>query len=52
MILYFQVEEDGQISRATQAEQDQYEMQVRAANIVSGIGNIWFNVMYVYVYNA
>lgn len=28
------VEEESQISRATQAEQDQYEMQVRAANIV------------------
>ncbi|CAE1249952.1 MED22 [Acanthosepion pharaonis] len=28
------VEDDTQISRMTQAEQDQYEMQVRAANIV------------------
>ncbi|XP_046371332.1 mediator of RNA polymerase II transcription subunit 22-like [Haliotis rufescens] len=28
------LEEDSQISRATQSEQDQYEMQVRAANIV------------------
>ncbi|CAD5120352.1 DgyrCDS8927 [Dimorphilus gyrociliatus] len=28
------VEEDSQISRLTQAEQDQYEMQVRASNIV------------------
>lgn len=32
---YLQVEEESQISRSTQAEQDQYEMQVRAANIVS-----------------
>ncbi|XP_046542747.1 mediator of RNA polymerase II transcription subunit 22-like [Haliotis rubra] len=28
------LEEDSQISRTTQSEQDQYEMQVRAANIV------------------
>ncbi|KAH3792842.1 mediator of RNA polymerase II transcription subunit 22-like [Dreissena polymorpha] len=28
------VEEDGQVSRTAQAEQDQYEMQVRASNIV------------------
>ncbi|XP_014781625.1 mediator of RNA polymerase II transcription subunit 22 isoform X2 [Octopus bimaculoides] len=28
------VEDDTQISRMTQAEQDQYEMQVRASNIV------------------
>ncbi|XP_052787893.1 mediator of RNA polymerase II transcription subunit 22-like [Mya arenaria] len=28
------VEEDSQVSRITQAEQDQYEMQVRASNIV------------------
>ena len=31
----WQVEEDSQVNRATQAEQDQYEMQVRAANMVS-----------------
>ena len=30
-----QVEEDGQLQRATQNEQDHYEMQVRASNIVS-----------------
>ncbi|XP_076454688.1 mediator of RNA polymerase II transcription subunit 22-like isoform X1 [Babylonia areolata] len=29
-----QVEEDGQLQRSTQNEQDHYEMQVRAANIV------------------
>lgn len=29
-----QVEEDGQLLRATQTEQDHYEMQVRASNIV------------------
>ncbi|XP_064616232.1 mediator of RNA polymerase II transcription subunit 22-like [Liolophura sinensis] len=28
------IEEDSQLSKATQSEQDQYEMQVRAANIV------------------
>jgi hypothetical protein len=31
----FQIEEEGQLHRATQNEQDNYEMQVRAANIVS-----------------
>lgn len=37
LILFrLQVEEDSttQVAKATQAEQDQYEMQVRAANIV------------------
>ena len=29
-----QIEEESQVSRATQAEEDQYEMQVRSANIV------------------
>ena len=32
---WWQVEEDGQLQRATQNEQDHYEMQVRASNIVS-----------------
>ena len=31
------MEEDGQLLRATQIEQDHFEMQVRAANIVSHI---------------
>lgn len=30
-----QIEEETQVSRPTQAEQDHYEMHVRAANIVS-----------------
>lgn len=30
-----QIEDETQVSRATQAEQDHYEMHVRAANIVS-----------------
>ncbi|XP_013395678.1 mediator of RNA polymerase II transcription subunit 22 [Lingula anatina] len=34
MIKSARIEETNQISRPTQAEQDQYEMQVRAANIV------------------
>ncbi len=36
--MHMKVEEDSsinQINRATQAEQDHYEMQVRAANMVS-----------------
>ncbi|KAG8142025.1 hypothetical protein E2320_006664 [Naja naja] len=31
------IEEETQVSRATQSEQDNYEMHVRAANIVSGL---------------
>ena len=44
-----QVEEDSstQVARSTQAEQDQYEMQVRAANIVS---TQWI-VLSILVYN-
>lgn len=34
-IFWIQIEEETQVSRATQAEQDHYEMHVRAANIVS-----------------
>lgn len=30
----YQMDEDSQISKYTQTEEDQYEMQVRAANIV------------------
>lgn len=30
-----QIEDETQVSRATQGEQDNYEMHVRAANIVS-----------------
>jgi len=30
----FQGEEESQVSKTTQIEQDQYEMQVRGANIV------------------
>ena len=30
-----QLEEESQITRATQAEDDQYEMNVRASNIVN-----------------
>lgn len=33
-----QIEDETQVSRATQGEQDNYEMHVRAANIVSGQG--------------
>lgn len=33
-----QIEDETQVSRATQGEQDNYEMHVRAANIVSGRG--------------
>lgn len=32
---FSQIEDETQVSRATQAEQDHYEMHVRAANIVS-----------------
>lgn len=32
------IEDETQVSRATQGEQDNYEMHVRAANIVSGQG--------------
>lgn len=35
MIFFLQIEDETQVSRATQAEQDHYEMHVRAANIVS-----------------
>lgn len=34
MSFVFQMDEDSQISKYTQTEEDQYEMQVRAANIV------------------
>lgn len=34
-VLVLQIEDETQVSRATQAEQDHYEMHVRAANIVS-----------------
>lgn len=34
-VVLLQVEDETQVSRATQAEQDHYEMHVRAANIVS-----------------
>lgn len=34
-VFSLQIEEETQVSRATQAEQDHYEMHVRAANIVS-----------------
>lgn len=40
---YFQIEEDSQILRQTSAEQDQYEMQVRAANIVSLMLDFYHN---------
>lgn len=40
LFLRFQVEEDSQLSKSTQTEQDQYEMNVRAANIVSYRQNI------------
>lgn len=33
--LVLQIEDETQVSRATQGEQDNYEMHVRAANIVS-----------------
>ena len=33
-----QGEEESQVSKVTQVEQDQYEMQVRASNIVSTVG--------------
>lgn len=32
---HLQIEDETQVSRATQGEQDHYEMHVRAANIVS-----------------
>ena len=43
-----QVEEDSstQVARSTQAEQDQYEMQVRAANIVSTQGIVLSILVY------
>lgn len=34
MYFVLQMDEDSQISKYTQTEEDQYEMQVRAANIV------------------
>lgn len=34
-VFFLQIEDETQVSRATQAEQDHYEMHVRAANIVS-----------------
>lgn len=34
MSFVLQMDEDSQISKYTQTEEDQYEMQVRAANIV------------------
>ncbi len=33
--IVFQLDEESQVSRPTQAEEDHYEMQVRASNIVS-----------------
>lgn len=33
-VLFLQIEDETQVSRPTQAEQDHYEMHVRAANIV------------------
>lgn len=41
VIFFLQIEDETQVSRATQAEQDHYEMHVRAANIVSM--NTWHN---------
>lgn len=35
MCFFLQIEDETQVSRATQGEQDNYEMHVRAANIVS-----------------
>lgn len=35
IVSFPQIEDETQVSRATQAEQDHYEMHVRAANIVS-----------------
>lgn len=33
-MFFLQIEDETQVSRPTQAEQDHYEMHVRAANIV------------------
>ena len=39
-----QLDEDSQITRPTQAEEDQYEMNVRASNIVNMIFTIYIKL--------
>lgn len=45
---FLQIEDETQVSRATQAEQDHYEMHVRAANIVSRNSYICFKRSLIY----